>query len=94
MSTNQLRREVLHCYKQLMRTRQRIFSQDDHALEVTKTKVREEFHNNRQLVEVEEIRRAVKVGHDAIDILNKTVLQARLNERGNYETVIKQVHLD
>ncbi|KAI2806696.1 hypothetical protein RDWZM_006427 [Blomia tropicalis] len=88
------RKEVLRCYKSLLRTRANVFAGDYEALRITHEKAREAFEKNRDQTNPEEIKKLVKIGWDAKEILQQTVIQAKLNSKGNYEAEIKRHHLD
>ncbi|KAH9407609.1 hypothetical protein TYRP_012431 [Tyrophagus putrescentiae] len=88
------RPEVLRCYKVLLRTRAKVFAGDSGALQLMAAKAREEFDKNRSLTDPEEIKKCLQFGWETAEVLEKTVIQGKLNESGNYEATIKKEHLD
>ncbi|KAI1280870.1 Complex III assembly factor LYRM7 [Halotydeus destructor] len=78
------KRQVLACYKALMKTRQNTFKGDEEALQTLKDKIRVEFENNKD-VKSGEVEQLLKSGWEAENFLRTSVVQAKLNERGNYE---------
>jgi len=92
--TNNLRKEVLNCYKSLLKTRNFVFNGDPNALSITLNKIREEFKKNRMETNEEKIRELLTIGTEAEVLLRKTIIQAKLNSRGNYELKIRNENLD
>lgn len=84
MSQPVLRSETLRCYKQILKTINQVFRNDNDAIRLTYQKAREEFRKRSHLQNPDEIRESIQVGYDSAEILRRTVIQARLNERGNY----------
>ncbi|OTF69629.1 hypothetical protein BLA29_001549 [Euroglyphus maynei] len=94
MSKPVLRSETLRCYKHLLKTINKIFHDDNDAIRLTQQKAREEFRKKSHLQNPDEIRESIQIGYDSAEILRRTVIQARLNERGNYEAKIRTENID
>ena len=75
---------MLSAYKELHRARKIVFKNDAVALEAGKYKIREEFRKNSRVTNKSEIQKLAKIAEDTAVILKKTVVQAVLNEKGNY----------
>jgi len=88
-----LRKEALQLYKHLLRTRAMVFANDPIALEITRQKIREGYDKNRSLTEEKDIRKNIQNGYDVILVLKTEVVQAPINDRGNYEVKVRDEHL-
>ncbi|KAH9415878.1 complex III assembly factor LYRM7 [Dermatophagoides pteronyssinus] len=89
-----LRSESLRCYKLILKTINQIFRNDYDAIRLAQQKAREEFEKKSHLQNPDEIRESIQIGYDSAEILKRTVIQARLNERGNYEATIRTENID
>lgn len=80
-----LRLRVLSAYRELHRARKTVFKNDAVALEAGKYKIREEFRKNAAVADPNEIQKLAKIAEETAVILKKTIVQAALNEKGNYQ---------
>ena len=55
------------------------------ALEAGKYKIREEFRKHAQVTDEKKVQQLVKIAEETAVILRKTVVQAVLNDKGNYK---------
>lgn len=67
-----------------MKTLKQVFADDLEAITITKKQARKEFEKNFNLTNKDEIKECIQLGYDSIEVLKKTVIQAKLNDRGNY----------
>lgn len=87
------RREVINCFKSLLRTSQQVFHNDSTAKEKARQEIRHKFDENRRVTDPAEIARMVKLGHDVRAEL-ATVARAELNPTtGHYELRLEARHL-
>jgi len=80
-----MRSEVLRGYARLLRARRKLFRGDEQALRSSLVAIRKEFDANRGLEDAEVISAMIKDVEEAVDMLENQLVQARLNERGNFE---------
>ena len=72
-----------------LRARAALFAGDDFALDASRTKLREEFTNQRDASDPAEIAELLRGAAEVEDLLRENVVQGRLNERGNYAFKVK-----
>ena len=82
--------QVFAAYKSLHRARQSVFKNDNVALEAAKYKIREEFRKNAGEKDPVKIAELAKIAEETAVILRKTVVQAVMNENGNYKLNITE----
>lgn len=73
-----------------MRAKNAAFKGDEEMLRSAQAMIREEFYQNRD-APAEKVPGMLKQMDEAIEFLQKNVVQAPLNERGNYEVDAKRV---
>eukprot|EP00884_Botryococcus_braunii_P018712 jgi/Botrbrau1/5524/Bobra.0023s0011.1 len=81
----------LAVYRILMRTVNNVFKDDDTAIQLARRDIRSQFTANR-LASGPELDGMFAAGEEAASFLRSCVVQARLNDRGNYEMKIEKHH--
>ncbi|XP_076053411.1 complex III assembly factor LYRM7-like [Oratosquilla oratoria] len=84
------RGKVLHVFKALHRTRQRVFQDDIQALSAARNKINEEFAKNKNITSEKSIEELVLYGHQVEEILRTNVIQTVKKEEGHYQAVIRE----
>nr|CAD7409420.1 unnamed protein product [Timema cristinae] len=79
-----LREAVLHSFKNLHRARKLIFKDDDFALQAARTKINEEYRQNKHVTELSSIEELVKFAESVEEELKSSVIQAREVKPGRY----------
>lgn len=79
---------VLHSYRTVIRTINRVFRGDTLALTEGKNLARAQYLENSHVTDPEELKRLVAMAQEACDFLRNNVLQAALNDAGNYEVTM------
>ncbi|XP_047472582.1 complex III assembly factor LYRM7-like [Penaeus chinensis] len=87
---SELRRQVLGCFKQLHRTRLKVFEGDARALIAARQRINEEFAKNRNISDAEDVKKLVDFGHQVEEVLCKSVVQAVQKEDGVYTAKIRE----
>ncbi|XP_042869393.1 complex III assembly factor LYRM7-like [Penaeus japonicus] len=87
---SELRRQVLGCFKQLHRTRLRVFDGDTNALIAARLKINEEFAKNRNVSDAENVKKLVEFGYQVEEVLCKSVVQAVQRDDGVYRARIRE----
>ncbi|KAK6172638.1 hypothetical protein SNE40_016254 [Patella caerulea] len=83
------RSKVLQVFKQLHRTREKVFRGDEIALKAGREKINTEFKSNKSLTDADKIQELITIGVDSEILLRKTIVQAEFNEEENvYELKI------
>ncbi|KAK3737974.1 hypothetical protein RRG08_010022 [Elysia crispata] len=77
------RSRVLAALKELHRTRRVVFEGDDHALQVTKQQIRDEFRKNARETNQSKIEEAITLATDVAKLLRTTVVQLKQKEPGS-----------
>ena len=77
-----------------MRIQRSLFRGDDFAQTQAVTVLRSEFEKNRHVTDENEVERLLSEGHDAAEFLKLNVVQAKLNDRGNYGKIQRFIHLN
>ncbi|XP_054281107.1 complex III assembly factor LYRM7-like [Macrosteles quadrilineatus] len=85
MMTSHLRREVLRAFKGLHKARKSVFEGDEHALQLTRAKINEEYQKNKHVEDKTKIEEMIKFSKDVETELKTTVVQAREVEPLKYE---------
>ncbi|XP_051164936.1 complex III assembly factor LYRM7 [Leptopilina boulardi] len=92
MSGN-LRKEVLKIFKILHRTRLNTFQNDDHALQVVRNKINDEYRKNMNIGDVEQIKKLNETALAVEKEVRTRIIQAVEKEPGKYEVRIKSDNL-
>ncbi|KAI9564436.1 hypothetical protein GHT06_008175 [Daphnia sinensis] len=71
-----LRAEVLKCFRCLHRTRLKVFSNDQAAMDAARLKINSEFRKYQRISNRETIMELIKFGNEAEEILRTSVVQA------------------
>lgn len=79
-------------FRALLRTRRQCFAGDPDMLHASAKQIRNEFDSNRTVGAGEELQSLLKKGQEAIEFMKVNIVQAKLNERGNYEVKLKPEH--
>jgi len=80
----------LAMYRRLMRGRETAFMTDKVALRASRQKIRKEIYKHQATTCPEEITQLVTVGDDVVNILQRNVAQAKLQENGNYACAVPE----
>ncbi|EFX88561.1 hypothetical protein DAPPUDRAFT_310790 [Daphnia pulex] len=70
-----LRAEVLKCFRCLHRTRTKVFTNDQVAMDAARLKINSEFRKYQRISSQEAIAELIKLGHQAEEILRTSVVQ-------------------
>ncbi|XP_015171816.1 PREDICTED: complex III assembly factor LYRM7 [Polistes dominula] len=79
-----LRREILHQFKVLHRTRLNTFKGDENALKVIRAKINEEYRKNKDITNQDTIKELNKLAQEVEHELRFGVIQATEKEPGVY----------
>ncbi|XP_043518889.1 complex III assembly factor LYRM7 isoform X1 [Frieseomelitta varia] len=79
-----LRRKVLRTFKNLHRTRMATFQDDEHALQVTRNKINEEYRKYKNVTNSAAIEELNKFAEEVEHELRTTVIQAVETQPGTY----------
>lgn len=79
---------ALQSYRAVIRTINRTFKGDIQALTEGKNMARAQFLENSHVTDPEELKRLVAMAQEACDFLRTSVVQAVLNDAGNYEVTL------
>ncbi|XP_050343951.1 complex III assembly factor LYRM7 [Nymphalis io] len=85
-----LKRMVLKSFKQLHRTRLRVFDGDERALNAARLRINDEYHKNRNVENEEAIKAMIKFGEDVERELRTQVIQAKQVKPGIFEAKITE----
>lgn len=80
---------ALTAYRRLLRASQELFRGDELALCEARAKLRSEFKANAAETDAAVLDRLHADCKDLEDFLRQNVVQGKLNDRGNYEVVLK-----
>ncbi|KAJ8667168.1 hypothetical protein QAD02_008830 [Eretmocerus hayati] len=83
-----LRSEALRIYKKLHRTRLKTFGGDENALQITRTRLNDEFRKNKDLKDESVIREMIKIATEVEHQVRTTVVQCVEKSPGRYEAKI------
>ncbi|XP_055610629.1 complex III assembly factor LYRM7 [Uranotaenia lowii] len=81
---NALRKEALHWYKTLLRTRNHVFAGDCRALEAARQKIREEFLKCKDMTDAKAIKERLFLAEQVDIELRSSVVQAVRVEENVY----------
>uniref|UniRef100_A0A061RCN5 Complex 1 LYR protein domain-containing protein n=1 Tax=Tetraselmis sp. GSL018 TaxID=582737 RepID=A0A061RCN5_9CHLO len=76
--------QVFGCYRRLWRVVNSTFRDDIIALNSAREEMRQHFEKNRDETDPSKISKLLAEGEDAREFLKTSIVQARLNEQGNY----------
>lgn len=79
----QMRSRVLAALRELHRTRRVVFEGDQHALQVTKQQIRDEFRKNVTETNQSKIEEAITLATDVAKLLRTTVVQIKQKNPGS-----------
>ncbi|XP_076682461.1 complex III assembly factor LYRM7 isoform X2 [Andrena cerasifolii] len=79
-----LKRQVLQVFKKLHRTRLNTFKDDEHALEVTRNKINEEYRKHQNVTDATAIEELNKFAQEVEHEIRTTVIQAVEKEPGTF----------
>ncbi|KAH0950732.1 hypothetical protein HN011_002328 [Eciton burchellii] len=80
-----LRREILHMFKKLHRTRLKTFEGDEHALQVIRNKINEEYRKYKNVTNQAAIEELNKFAQEVEHEIRTTVIQAVETAPGRVE---------
>ncbi|CAI5483605.1 unnamed protein product [Closterium sp. Yama58-4] len=83
-SATSARPSALSAYRTLLRAIRKSFPGDQHAQSAGRAEVRGHFEGNRGEADERRLAELERDARDAAEMLRTMVVQARLNERGNY----------
>jgi hypothetical protein len=78
------RSEAVAVFRSLLRTRRQCFAGDPDMLAASAKQIREEFEANRNVGPGEELDSLISKGREGVEFMRVNIVQAKLNERGNY----------
>lgn len=84
---------ALAAYRDVLRAARQAFKNDAHALAASRAELRGKF-NEAADAQGDAAAAAVADAHEAADFLRTYVVQAELNERGNYAMTVEKHHVD
>lgn len=76
--------EALSVFRALLRTRKQCFAGDPDMLHASAKQIRDEFDTHKNVSAGEELDNLLKKAREAIEFMKLNIVQAKLNERGNY----------
>ncbi|XP_064071395.1 complex III assembly factor LYRM7 [Vanessa tameamea] len=85
-----LKKMVLKSFKQLHRTRLRVFAGDERALTAARLRINDEYNKNRNVENEEAIEALIKYGEDVERELRTQVIQAKQVKPGVFEAKITE----
>ncbi|XP_043478717.1 complex III assembly factor LYRM7 [Leptopilina heterotoma] len=92
MSGN-LRKEVLKIFKTLHRTRLNTFQNDEHALQVVRKKINDEYRKNMNIGDTETIKQLNETALAVEKEVRTKIIQAVQKEPGKFEVRVKKDNL-
>ncbi|KAL2651895.1 hypothetical protein R1flu_020023 [Riccia fluitans] len=84
--------EVRSVFRALLRVRRQAFAGDEPALAASAVQIRQEFEANRHVTDEKTLSELLAQGREAVDFISLNVVQAKLNDRGNYEMKLAKEH--
>ncbi|KAL3699927.1 hypothetical protein R1sor_017949 [Riccia sorocarpa] len=84
--------EVRSVFRALLRVRRQAFAGDEHALAASAVQIRQEFEANRHVNDEKTVSELIAQAREAVDFIGLNVVQAKLNDRGNYEMKLAKEH--
>ncbi|KAK9829909.1 hypothetical protein WJX72_008604 [[Myrmecia] bisecta] len=86
--------KALDVYRTLLRSITTAFRGDASMLESARQEIRSKFKEAASLTDQQEISRRFAEGEEAADFIRTYVVQAKLNERGNFAMQVQPEHAD
>ncbi|KMZ67123.1 Mitochondrial zinc maintenance protein 1, mitochondrial [Zostera marina] len=77
--------EVLTAYRSLLRAAKKAFTGDKQMVQGASAEIRKKFEENRGVKSEDEIKKLLGMAEEGSQFLATMVVQAELNESGNYE---------
>ncbi|OWM63553.1 hypothetical protein CDL15_Pgr019503 [Punica granatum] len=77
-------REVLSAYRALLRATRKTFAGDSVMLSGSAAEIRKKFEENRHVTSEADLQRLLDEARDASEFISTTIVQAKLNSRGDY----------
>jgi hypothetical protein len=93
-NSNQLRRQVLQSYKTMLFTIRSVFRGDKEAIYQASQQARIAYLKNQHEANVENVQNLLLEASDAMEFLRTNIVQAKLNEQGNYEMKLHSISND
>lgn len=78
-------RDAVTLFRELLRARRKCFAGDARMLKLSRTQIRDSFDQNRHVSDPSLLDQLFVEGQEAIHVFTNDIVQAKLNERGNYE---------
>lgn len=78
--------DAISIFRALLRVRREAFAGDKQALKLSAAQIRQEFEANRHVTDEATLSELLAQGREAVDFIALNVVQAKLNDRGNYGT--------
>ncbi|KAH9536063.1 hypothetical protein CY35_17G086400 [Sphagnum magellanicum] len=92
MATAQRGAEVLSVFRTLLRTRRKCFEGDMQMLVAVAAQIRAEFEEHKSVTDEAQLEQLLGKAREAVDFMQFNIVQAKLNERGNYEVKLEPEH--
>jgi hypothetical protein len=80
-----MQRQVLKCYKAILRARETTFAGDEAVLRASLEDIRSQFKSNINEKDGTKVEELLKQGWDAEKYIRTCIAQGVLNDRGNFE---------
>ena len=80
-------------YRRLLKSARRVFRGDEFAMNQARLQLLEEFLRNRNVTDPKELAELQKGIEEADEMLRFSIVQGKLNERGNYEVSGNKVNM-
>ncbi|KAG6547022.1 hypothetical protein Mapa_011639 [Marchantia paleacea] len=84
--------DAISVFRALLRVRREAFAGDKQALKLSAAQIRQEFEANRHVTDEAMLSELLAQGREAVDFIALNVVQAKLNDRGNYEMKLEKEH--
>lgn len=81
-------REALIAYRALLRATRKSFAGDTEMLKASAAEIRNKFEENRHVASDSDIPRLLEEAREATQFISTMIVQAKLNERGGYGTIL------
>lgn len=76
--------EARSLFRSLLRVRRKAFEGDEVMAVAAALQIRHEFEVNRNVTDPDTLRLCMTKAREAVDFISMNVVQAKLNDRGNY----------
>ncbi|KAI3378799.1 hypothetical protein SNEBB_000799 [Seison nebaliae] len=91
MVTEMSKKEILECYRKLMRVKYNVFKNDVKSQKILQKKIQEEIKNQQKGDDVELL---IKKWNNVAEIMNKSVIQLETLDNGKYKAHIRPEQLN